>query len=54
MTTQRPVAVSTNRTPPFEQWGILIKVLQAAILAALTYLVVRQPVRRTDQVLRSA
>ncbi|MGZ8514752.1 MAG: hypothetical protein ACXW4H_05890, partial [Candidatus Limnocylindrales bacterium] len=47
------VAVSTDRTPPFEQWGTLIKVLQAAILAALTYLVVRQPVRRTDQVLRS-
>ncbi|HEY6012825.1 MAG TPA: hypothetical protein VIU37_02420 [Candidatus Limnocylindrales bacterium] len=41
------VAVSPQRTPPFEQWGILIKVLQVAILVALAYLVIRQPVRRT-------
>ena len=47
------VTVSTDRTPPFEQWGILIKVLQAAILAALSYLVVHQPMRRTDRVVRS-
>ena len=40
------VAVSPQRTPPFEQWGILIKVLQVAILASLAYLVIRQPVRR--------
>lgn len=48
------VAVSPQRTPPFEPWGILIKVLQVAILAALVYLVVRQPARRAVSVLRSA
>jgi hypothetical protein len=47
------VAVSPQRTPPFEPWGILIKILQVAILAALVYLVVRQPVRRTARILRS-
>jgi hypothetical protein len=40
------VAVSPQRTPQYEGWGILMKVLQVAILAALAYLVVRQPVRR--------
>ncbi len=35
------VAISPQRTPPFEPWGILIKVLQAAILVALAYLVLR-------------
>jgi peptidoglycan/LPS O-acetylase OafA/YrhL len=47
------VAVSPQRTPPFEQWGILIKILQVAILAALVYLVVRQPARRAGRVMRS-
>jgi hypothetical protein len=47
------VAIAQQRTPPFEVWGILIKVLQAAILAALVYLVVRPSTRavgatRTD------
>ena len=45
------VAISPQRTPPFEQWGILIKVLQVAILVALAYLVVRRPVRRTARIL---
>ena len=37
------VVVSAQRTPPFETWGIVIKVLQAAILAALVYLVLDTP-----------
>ncbi len=47
------VAVSPQRTPPFEQWGILIKALQVTILVVLAYLVIRPPVRRTTGVLRS-
>lgn len=35
------VVVAPQRTPPFETWGILIKILQAAILAALVTLIVR-------------
>ncbi|MGZ6274108.1 MAG: hypothetical protein ACXWM8_07445 [Candidatus Limnocylindrales bacterium] len=35
--------VSAQRTPPFEIWGILIKILQVAILGALVYLLVRSP-----------
>lgn len=41
------VAISSQRTPPFEVWGITLKVLQATILVALAYLVLRQPVRRS-------
>jgi peptidoglycan/LPS O-acetylase OafA/YrhL len=47
------VAVSPQRTPPFEQWGILIKVLQAVLLVALVYLAIRQPARRPARTLRS-
>lgn len=35
--------VSTQREPPFEIWGILIKIGQALLLVALVYLVVRVP-----------
>lgn len=35
--------VAPQRTPAFEVWGILIKVLQTGILAALVYLVIRVP-----------
>ncbi len=38
--------VAPQRTPSFEIWGVLIKVLQATILAALVYLLVHPPVRR--------
>ncbi len=38
------VVVSTNRTPPFEAWGLSIKVLQLVLLGALLYLSVRPPV----------
>jgi hypothetical protein len=37
------VAVSPQRTPPFEMWGIAIKVLQLVLLGALAYLAVRAP-----------
>lgn len=37
------VNVAPQRTPPFEAWGILIKVLQLGILLALAYLLVRSP-----------
>lgn len=40
------VAVAPQRNPPFEPWGILIKVLQALILVALVYLVLNVPPRR--------
>jgi hypothetical protein len=40
------VVVAPQRTPSFEVWGILIKVLQATILAALTYLVLKSPAPR--------
>lgn len=43
------VAVAPQRTPSFELWGILIKVLQATILAALTYLVLKSPAPRPGQ-----
>ena len=33
------VQVAPRRTPPFEMWGIVIKVLQVGILATLVYLV---------------
>jgi GNAT superfamily N-acetyltransferase len=48
------VAVSSQRTPPFEVWGITAKVLQATILVALAYLVLRQPVRRSPMARRPA
>ena len=35
------VQVAPQRTPPFETWGVVIKIIQAAILATLLYLVVR-------------
>jgi hypothetical protein len=34
------VVVSGQRTPPFELWGLLLKVAQVGILAALLYLIV--------------
>ena len=35
------VVVASQRTPPFEAWGLLIKLLQVVVLIALAYLVVR-------------
>jgi hypothetical protein len=39
------IAVAPNRTPPYELWGITIKVLQALLLVALVYLSIRPPER---------
>lgn len=39
------IVIASQRTPPFETWGILIKLLQATVLAALVYLVVRPHAR---------
>ena len=38
------VVVGPQRTPSYEVWGLLIKGLQVAILAALLYLIARPPV----------
>lgn len=35
--------VAPQRTPPFEIWGVVIKLLQATVLAALVYLTMRSP-----------
>jgi hypothetical protein len=35
------VAAAGLRTPSFEPWGILVKVCQVVVLAAVLYLIVR-------------
>jgi hypothetical protein len=42
-------AVASDRTPSYEVWGIVIKVLQVVTLAALAYLAVRAPRRTTGK-----
>jgi hypothetical protein len=37
------IDVSKSRTPPFEVWGITLRVIQVPLLAALAYLAVRPP-----------
>jgi hypothetical protein len=37
------IDVAKTRTPPFESWGILLRVIQVPLLAALAYLAVRPP-----------
>ena len=37
------VVVSSTRTPPFEVWGLAIKILQVVLLGVLLYLSVRPP-----------
>lgn len=44
------VAVAPQRDPPFEVWGMLIKVGQALLLVALTVLALRQPIRVEQRV----
>jgi hypothetical protein len=39
------VVVSAERTPPFEVWGILIRVAQVFILGSLVYLAAQPPGR---------
>ena len=40
-------AVAAIRQPPYEIWGVLIKILQLLLLAAVVYLAVRGPKRQT-------
>lgn len=35
------IDVAKTRTPPFETWGILLRVILVPLLAALVYLAVR-------------
>ncbi len=44
------LVVSSTRTPPFEVWGVAIKVLQLVLLGALLYLSVRPPAGPTSRV----
>jgi hypothetical protein len=37
------VDVSKTRTPPYELWGITLRIIQLPLLAALIYLAVRPP-----------
>ena len=45
------VNVAPQRTPPYEAWGITIKVLQFALLGLLAYLAIRAP-QRAEAVIR--
>ncbi|MHB1413943.1 MAG: hypothetical protein ACYC1C_01730 [Chloroflexota bacterium] len=38
--------VASQRTPPYEFWGLLLKVMQLVILVALVYLAIRPPLGR--------
>jgi hypothetical protein len=40
------INVAPERTPPYEFWGILLRVAQLIILAALIYLVIRPPLEQ--------
>ena len=37
------VDVSKTRTPPFEMWGITLRIIQLPLLAALAWLAIRKP-----------
>jgi hypothetical protein len=37
------VVVSQQRTPPFEVWGITLRIIQIPLLAVLAYLALRAP-----------
>ena len=41
-------AVAGIRQPPYEVWGVLIKVLQFLLLVAVVYLAVRGSKRKTS------
>src|SRR5512135_2172442 len=41
------VLVSQQRTPPFEVWGITLRIIQVPLLAALLYLAVKPPEARS-------
>jgi len=42
--------VSGTREPPFEAWGILLRILHVPLMLALAYLAWRPPTRRTATV----
>jgi hypothetical protein len=43
-------SVSGRRDPPFETWGVTLRVIQLALLAALVYLSWKSPRRSTREV----
>jgi hypothetical protein len=43
------IDVASDRDPAFEVWGVVIRVLQVALLILLTYLAVRRPPGRTPR-----
>ncbi|HYL41493.1 MAG TPA: hypothetical protein VET90_09305 [Candidatus Binatus sp.] len=43
------VAVGQQRTPPFEIWGVTLRVIQVPLLAVLVYLAVRAPEARSTR-----
>jgi hypothetical protein len=40
-------AVSGTREPPFELWGIVLRILHVPLMLALAYLALRSPEKRT-------
>lgn len=46
------LAVSADRTPAFETWGITLRVIQLPLLAALVYLAVRPAEDHAPQLVR--
>ena len=48
------VSVSQTRTPPFELWGITLRLIQVPLFAALVYLAWRRPEARVAATGRSA
>ncbi len=43
------ISVAPTRTPPFEVWGITLRIIQVPLFAALVYLALRNPVRVPDR-----
>lgn len=41
------VVVSQQRTPPFEVWGITLRIIQVPLFAALLYLALKSPEARS-------
>jgi hypothetical protein len=46
------VVVGQQRTPPFEIWGITLRIIQVPLFAVLVYLAVRPPERRAIETSR--
>ena len=41
--------ISKTRTPPFETWGIALRIIQIPLLVCLAYLALRPVERRTPR-----